>query len=329
MNPNDPQFVPPKLDQGIRRGNRPTVTSIELQPDAGGWTVRKALAQWQRLAAIGKKENTLEYHKELLRQIEQHWPNLDVNTMEVTNEQLVQFAEGVMHFSAVRYNAMISIVRLIVPRAWGLPRRRVIPPEKHIPTVDEFKRLLVALDTAYSGHAALVIRFLAHCGARINEARQLKWEHVREDHIYLPADITKNGRPRCIPFVEGMAETLESLRRVRLTTSKRKEFVLPQSNCGIALRYACALVGLPKVSHHTFRHYFSTRCIQSGVDIPTVAKWLGHLDNGALLLRWYCHLLDEHSTEMAKKVKVGAIPEKAEVKNIVDLPRENESGSLS
>ena len=52
----------------------------------------------------------------------------------------------------------------------------------------------------------------------------------------------------------------------------------------------------------------AARCIQSGVDIPTVAKWLGHSDSGALLLKTYCHLIDEHTAEMAKRVKVGSMP---------------------
>ena len=33
-----------------------------------------------------------------------------------------------------------------------------------------------------------------------------------------------------------------------------------------------------------------------------MAKWLGHSDNGALLLKTYTHLLDEHGMEMAKRV---------------------------
>jgi hypothetical protein len=29
---------------------------------------------------------------------------------------------------------------------------------------------------------------------------------------------------------------------------------------------------------------FATRCIESGVDIPTVSRWLGHKDGGALAM---------------------------------------------
>jgi integrase len=50
------------------------------------------------------------------------------------------------------------------------------------------------------------------------------------------------------------------------------------------------------------RHLFATRCIESGVDIPTVSRWLGHKDGGALAMKTYGHLRDEHSQAMAAKV---------------------------
>jgi integrase len=47
---------------------------------------------------------------------------------------------------------------------------------------------------------------------------------------------------------------------------------------------------------------FATRCIESGVDIPTVSRWLGHKDGGALLMKTYGHLRREHSQAQAKRV---------------------------
>jgi integrase len=47
---------------------------------------------------------------------------------------------------------------------------------------------------------------------------------------------------------------------------------------------------------------FATRCIEAGVDIPTVSRWLGHQDGGALCMKTYGHLRDEHSQREALKV---------------------------
>ena len=70
-----------------------------------------------------------------------------------------------------------------------------------------------------------------------------------------------------------------------------------------ALTNACVRLGLPHVREHDLRHFFATTCIEQGVDIPTVAKWLGHQDGGALAMRVYGHLRDEHSKEQASRLR--------------------------
>jgi integrase len=69
------------------------------------------------------------------------------------------------------------------------------------------------------------------------------------------------------------------------------------------LARACKEIGIAKLTHHDLRHLFATRCIESGVDIPTVSRWLGHKDGGALAMKTYGHLRNEHSQAMAQKVK--------------------------
>lgn len=296
--------------------NTPSVS----QPSQS-YTVDKAIDQWLRLQGIGKRPGTLHYHQEVAQIIRERWTDLQTPVDQVTDEQCIAFAESISHYCASRFNGTVFAIRKIVPRASIIPRRRYSVVPRNVPTPDEFQRVIAALDVATQGNAGLVIRFIAQTGLRINEARQLRWENVREDHVYLPGEITKNGRPRCVPFVDGTREVVNALKRVQKYHHDRRGFVLPQGRCNLALRYACRFLGLPRYGHHTFRHYFATQCIKSGVDIPTVAKWLGHSDSGALLLKCYCHLIDEHTTEMAKRVKVGGLPLplQSEALNVIPL----------
>jgi len=64
--------------------------------------------------------------------------------------------------------------------------------------------------------------------------------------------------------------------------------------CQKSLDRACKKVGTDRVTHHDLRHLFATRCIESGVDIPTVLRWLGHRHGGALAMKTYGHLRPEH-----------------------------------
>ncbi|MBM3832320.1 MAG: hypothetical protein FJ403_03390 [Verrucomicrobia bacterium] len=63
-------------------------------------------------------------------------------------------------------------------------------------------------------------------------------------------------------------------------------------------------MGFPQFTHHDFRHFFATTCIESGVDIPTISRWLGHKDGGALAMKTYGHLRQEHSLAMIKRVSL-------------------------
>jgi integrase len=68
---------------------------------------------------------------------------------------------------------------------------------------------------------------------------------------------------------------------------------------------ASTAVGIEKLTHHDLRHLFATICIESGVDIPTVSRWLGHKDGGALAMKTYGHLRVEHSLAQAQRVSFG------------------------
>jgi integrase len=78
--------------------------------------------------------------------------------------------------------------------------------------------------------------------------------------------------------------------------------VLRVRECQKAMDRAAKVVGMKRITHHDLRHLFATRCIESGVDIPTVSRWLGHKDGGALAMKVYGHLRDQHSVNMAQKV---------------------------
>lgn len=64
---------------------------------------------------------------------------------------------------------------------------------------------------------------------------------------------------------------------------------MPFRECQKAMERPAKVVGITCITHHDLRHLFATRCIESGVDIPTVSRWLGHKNGGAPAMRsgWY------------------------------------------
>ncbi len=104
-----------------------------------------------------------------------------------------------------------------------------------------------------------------------------------------------------IPELEGM---LIELQKERSTESSNAS-VMRVFECQNSMTHAAAKIGMRRITHHDLRHLFATICIESGVDIPTVSRWLGHKDDGALCMKTYGHLRQDHSLAQARRVSFG------------------------
>jgi len=107
---------------------------------------------------------------------------------------------------------------------------------------------------------------------------------------------------RYIPMSSSLRETLERLLKEEPIPPGKTDKILKIDSAKKSIASACRRLKLPKFTHHDFRHFFATTCIESGVDIPTISRWLGHNDGGALAMRTYGHLQIEHSLAMIKRV---------------------------
>lgn len=151
-----------------------------------------------------------------------------------------------------------------------------------------------------------LIEFLAYSGCRIAEARNVRWADVKADGIWIHGGETgtKSHESRFLPFNPKLKALVDDLRaNPRYFKGNREGCVLAITECQKAINRACIELDAKRFTHHDLRHLFATRCIESGVDVPTVARWLGHKDGGALLMRTYSHLLQQHSKAMAAKVE--------------------------
>jgi integrase len=219
-------------------------------------------------------------------------------------------------------------------------KRLGVPPKKlQLPEGSQFEQIVQAIENSgFKGckERADLVRFLAYSGCRISEAADVQWSDVkleakggrvtvrnakrkktsdvpRERHVPLNPDLMhlllrlRNQRSAII--------TELGKRAVRDYSPRIETHVCVATECEKSLTSACKKVGAHRITHHDLRHLFATRCIESGVDIQTVARWLGHVDGGALAMKVYGHLRTEHSEAMAQKVSFGSAPA-----NIAELP---------
>jgi integrase len=198
---------------------------------------------------------------------------------------------------------------ILTSPATTIKRPKVSNAKVVIPTREQFIKLVAQIrqsdgraDSQRKSKAgADLVEFLAFSGARVGEARASAWADVKFENNMIWLHGTKSeGSDRLIPMPAALREFLLRLKKESPEPPQGK--ILKTDSAKKCLATACEKLEFPKFTHHDFRHFFATTCIESGVDIPTISRWLGHGDGGALAMRVYGHLQIEHSLAMIKRV---------------------------
>ena len=197
----------------------------------------------------------------------------------------------------------------------GRLKKKVTQKKLILPSRDEVTALISTMRTirGWGQEAAYLCRFLKMSGARIGEVPRTTWRRIGWDRkqVHLPGYKTETS-DRFIPLFPALEELLKEIiefrKRVSATRSDKKTFLEPDEpifriqECQKTIDAACEAANVQRITHHDFRHLFATAVIESGVDIPTLSRWLGHNDGGVLAMKTYGHLRMEHSHISAQKV---------------------------
>lgn len=296
---------------------------------SGPMTFREAADQLiaQIDADPSVKPATRAYRRRCLEALRRAWPELDATDVRrITPRQCQDWAAGFAErYSPTMYNNTVGTLRMVLDVAvkagvrFGNPAaevRKVKVPLKQLrlPSTEQFQRLVRTIAERggrFSRDCANLVEFLAYGGFRKGEAENIRWADCdfAKGRILVSGDPehgTKNGEARWVPMNGAMVSLLQRLSAGRAEESPTVA-VMKVQECQKAMERACRDLGLDRITHHDLRHFFATSCIEAGIDIPTVSRWLGHKDGGALAMRVYGHLRDQHSQAMAQRVTFGQV----------------------
>ena len=196
----------------------------------------------------------------------------------------------------------------------GIRPLKAIAKKRHTLTPADFETLLGAARTCGKNGMQLAdyFLFLAFCGARCNEALQIKWADVDFPGrlLCIGADgSSKNSRARYVDFNPDLDRHLTEMAGRRAPDSEwlfpspqRGAKDIPAKTLRESFKLARKQAGMEWVGFHDLRHYFASRAVMAGIDFKTIAEWLGHQDGGVLLCKVYSHLLDGHKRDMAARL---------------------------
>jgi integrase len=186
------------------------------------------------------------------------------------------------------------------------------------PTREQFDSIVADLRSqSTNGHGAEdTADFVALSG--LLGLGQAELSGIERKHINLDAGTIQVFRRKTrqsftIPIYPAARPIIE--RRLAAMLLEASARLLPHDNCKKGLAAACKRLKLPNFEPRSLRRFFITAALRAGVDVPTVAAWQGHRDNGALILTTYADEVRlSHSLRMAKLL---APPEDA--KNIIRM----------
>ena len=268
------------------------------------------------------KESTRRYWRECLAALQKTWPGLSqIAVRKITQSDCREWASAYAKTaSPTRYNNTLSVLRHVLNvavecgvvysnAAAAVKRVAVRGKRVSLPTTDKFNSLIAEMRAGHtrdSINCADLAAGLAFTGCRISEAREIAWLDVdfEAGEIVVRGDAktgTKNWELRRVPLIPDARSLFQRMLSERAGESLDAK-LFRVGECEKALDRACKNVGADRITHHDLRHLFATRCIESGVDIPTVSRWLGHKDGGALAMKTYGHLRREHSIAQAQRV---------------------------
>lgn len=153
-------------------------------------------------------------------------------------------------------------------------------------TVAERDQIIAAFADSY--HYFYYTNFVRFCfltGCRQSEAIALTWDKVRTDHILINAayvlgknKTTKTRKPRTFPINAQLQKVLANMHRDGDLLFAAKHGGHIDSHNFLNRAWKSVLSTLPiryRVAYNT-RHSFITHCLDAGVPVATVARWVGN-----------------------------------------------------
>lgn len=179
------------------------------------------------------------------------------------------------------------------------------------PTPEQFEAIVADIRSQPSnGHgsdnSADFVALAGLLGLGQAELSAIERQHINMDSGSIQILRRKTQVAFTIPIYPLARPVIE--RRMGAMPSDQSARLLPYDDCKKGLAGACRRLGFPAFEPRSLRRFFITRALRIGVDVPTVAKWQGHKDGGALILRTYGDVVGEpHSHKMA--ALLGPTPE--------------------
>jgi integrase len=202
-----------------------------------------------------------------------------------------------------------------------------VQDEKWIPTREEFVRFVeAARATRFGAYIEPWLWFRAYTGTRPSESFHVEWSdidfernlvHIRPKNGHR----LKNSKFRVVDMHPDLRPVLEQWRIewLRLNQQRRERYPDSKDHNWVFMHphnhdergqgflrtfdQARKAAGLPRMTSHTLRHYFISQCVMAGIELFTIARWVGHR-NTKMIEEVYGHLAPDFKAAQMRKLNI-------------------------
>lgn len=177
--------------------------------------------------------------------------------------------------------------------ARGIPRAPIRNARERFLTAEEAGRLKEAVAASQNSQLKYIVGLLLLTGARLRELLDAEWRNLDLERRSWFIPDSKTGKPRYVPLSTAAVAIIEALPRFKgcpwlvPNPDTKLPYVSIKGAWGTAIKEA----NLRGLRLHDLRHSAASFMVNSGVDLFTVGKVLGHA-NVASTAR-YSHLANE------------------------------------
>lgn len=139
-----------------------------------------------------------------------------------------------------------------------------------------------------------IFEFQYYSGCRPQGARELKWEDIKEEQIFINETKSKNGQ-RYIPYFDNLKQLLKTIPH-----KSKKVFPISETTIKIEFEKLKELCGFD-FTQKDLRHTFATICAENSINENTIAKWLGH-GSPNTTRQYYIQILNDFEKEEITKL---------------------------
>jgi len=258
------------------------------------YTFDEMMGRFMKEYAVQREVSTQKRYLSSFRNLNKHFKGMrlsDITPKVIASYMELRKSEGVAPATINRDLALLSKAFNLAIKQWEwckinpcsqVQRERENNKIDRWLTEEEEKKLLEGAKGYLNGQLVDIIILALNTGMRQSEILNLRWQDVDLFRKIITVRKTKNKVPKVIPLNQSAYKLL--LRRNKVVNMPGYVFAtrngtrISKRNLHREFVNALKKAEITNFRFHDLRHTFATRLVQSGIDLYSVARLLGHRD---------------------------------------------------